>query len=193
MAQNFTNHAFTESVKAEQEKYGSRIAYQKMEQLEKYELGPMEEQFIAQRDGFYLSTVGENGWPYVQFRGGLKGFPKVLDHQALAFADFRGNRQYISTGNLKSIGRASMILLDYASKTRLKIWAEAEVIDAETRPDLVEELASPNYNATIERIFIFKVKGFDWNCPQHITPKFTLQEFKELIKENPEIREELMA
>lgn len=193
MPQNFTNQAFTQSVKEEQEKYGSRNAYSKMEGIDKYELGPMEKQFISQRDGFYLSTVGENGWPYVQFRGGLKGFLKVLDHETLAFADFRGNRQYISTGNLRSNGKASMILLDYATKTRLKIWAETEIINAEDDPELVKKLSAKNYNAKVERVFVFKIKGFDWNCPQHITPKFTLQEFKELIANNPEIKEEIMA
>ncbi len=192
MAQNFTNLAFTESVKSEQEYYGSRISYQRMEKVEKYKIGRMEEQFISKRDGFYLSTVGENGWPYVQFRGGPTGFLKVLDEETLAYADFKGNMQYISTGNLKSTKKASFILLDYATKTRLKVWAETEVLLADEHPDLLEKVSDDGYRAKIERIVIFKIKGFDWNCPQHITPKFTLPQFKELIQENEELKSYLL-
>ena len=192
MVQNFTQLAFTDSVKAEQEHYGSRISYQRLEKAEKYKLGPREEQFISERDGLYLSTVGENGWPYVQFRGGSKGFLKVLDEETLAYADFKGNMQYISTGNLKSTKKASFILLDYATKTRLKVWAETEILYAKDNPDLLEKLSYESYKASIERIVVFKVKGFDWNCPQHIIPKFTLGEIKELIKENEELKSYLL-
>lgn len=193
MSQNFMELAFTESVKAEQEKYGSRVSYQRMEDRHpnQTKLSIRETHFIEHRDGFYLSTVGENGWPYVQFRGGPKGFLKSIDANTLAYADFRGNMQYISSGNMKSTNKAALILLDYASRTRIKIWAETETLDPEEHPELLEELTDDGYKAKVERIIVFRIKGFDWNCPQHITPKFTFEEVKELVKENPELLEEL--
>jgi predicted pyridoxine 5'-phosphate oxidase superfamily flavin-nucleotide-binding protein len=120
-----------------------------------------EHRFIEARDGFYMSSVGENGWPYIQFRGGPKGFLKVIDDHTLAFADFRGNGQYISTGNLK---------------TNRKTVAETDVLDPADHPELAEQLTPPDYEATVERIFVFKVHAFDWNCPQHITPRYTDEE-----------------
>lgn len=193
MPQNHMQLAFTDSVKAEQEQYGSRQNYQRMEdrQPDETKLSPREIQYISQRDGFYLSTVGENGWPYVQFRGGPKGFLKSIAPGTLAYADFRGNMQYISTGNIKTTKKATLILLDYASRTRIKIWAETEILDAAAHPDLLEKLTDPNYNAQIERIVVFHIKGFSWNCPQHITPKFTFEEMKELVSQNPELLEAL--
>ena len=193
MAQNFTKPAFTDSVKEVQEKYGSRHTYARMEANEKFRIFHREMQFIADRDGFYMSTVGENGWPYVQFRGGPKGFLKVIDRETLAYADFRGNMQYISTGNLNATKKAALILLDYSTRTRLKIWAETEVLEAEDHPELLEKVTDPDYRARVERIVVFRIKGFDWNCPQHITPKFTLNEFRELIRQQPEILEELKS
>lgn len=193
MSHNFMQLAFTDSVKEEQKKHGSRGSYQRMEDRNpnQTKLSFRETQYISQRDGFYLSTVGENGWPYVQFRGGPKGFLKSIDSETLAYADFRGNMQYISTGNLKTTKKAALIFLDYASRTRVKIWAETEILDPEEHPDLLEKLIEPDYKAEIERIVVFRIKGFDWNCPQHITPKFTFEEMKELVKQNPELLEEL--
>lgn len=193
MSQNFMQLAFTDRVKEEQEKYGSRISYQRMEDRNpnQTKLSIRETHFIEQRDGFYLSTVGENGWPYVQFRGGPRGFLKSIDAHTLAYADFRGNMQYISSGNMKSTRKAALILLDYASRTRIKIWAETETLDPDEHPDLLEKLTDPDYQAKVERIVVFRIKGFDWNCPQHITPKFTFEEVKELIRENPELLDEL--
>ena len=193
MSQNFMQLAFTDSVKEEQEKHGSRDNYQRMEDRNpnQTKLSFRETQYISQRDGFYLSTVGENGWPYVQFRGGPKGFLKSIDPQTLAYADFKGNMQYISTGNLKTTKKAALILLDYASRSRIKVWAETEILDPAEHPDLLEKLEDPNYNAKIERIIVFRIKGFDWNCPQHITPKFTFEEMKGLVKQHPELLEEL--
>jgi len=193
MAKNFTNFAFTNSVKAEQEARGSRQSYARMEERDQYKIFHRETGFIAQQHGFYLSTVGETGWPYVQYRGGPTGFLKVLDNQTLAYADFGGNMQYISTGNLNSTNKAALILLDYSSRTRLKIWAETEILDPEENPDLLEIVNDPNYKASIERIVILHIKGFDWNCPQHITPKFTIDQMKELVKQHPELLEELKA
>lgn len=191
MAKNFTNFAFTESVKAEQEARGSRESYARREEQNQYQISHRETNFISQQHGFYMSTVGENGWPYVQFRGGPTGFLKVIDDQALAFADFSGNMQYISAGNLNATKKAMIILLDYSSKTRLKIWAETEILDPDKNPDLLEIVSDPNYKAKIDRIIVFHIKGFDWNCPQHITPKFTIDQMKELVKQHPELLVEL--
>jgi uncharacterized protein len=181
MTENFTELAFTESVKAQQEKYGSRPAYLRMEQggVFRNKLTWQERGFIKVRDSFYMSSVGENGWPYMQFRGGPKGFLKVLDDNTLAYADFRGNGQYISTGNFTANNKTVLFLMDYTKQQRLKIWAETKVIDASDDPELLKQLSDPGYQAKIERIITFKVHAFDWNCPQHITPRFTAEEFKE--------------
>ena len=185
MTDNFTELAFTESVKAQQEKYGTRTAYQRMEKGGKFrnQLTWQEQAYIKSRDSFYVSSVGENGWPYIQFRGGPKGFLKGVGDNTLAFADFRGNGQYISTGNLNVNKKTVLFLMDYEKKQRLKIWAEAEVLDPEDHPDLVKQLVIPDYEATVERIIVFKVEAFDWNCPQHITPRFTQEEISDSISE----------
>jgi predicted pyridoxine 5'-phosphate oxidase superfamily flavin-nucleotide-binding protein len=133
--------------------------------------------FIARRDSFYIASVSETGWPYLQHRGGPAGFLKVLDEKTLGFADFRGNRQYISVGNLKSDDRVSLFLMDYANQTRLKILGRARVInsaDAET----LQRLALPEYRAQVERGIVITIAAFDWNCPQHITQRFTLDEIE---------------
>ena len=180
MTENFTELAFTESVKAQQEKYGTRTAYSRMERGGKFrnQLTWQEQRHIEDRDGFYLSSVGENGWPYMQFRGGPQGFLKVIDDHTLAFADFRGNGQYISTGNFIDNNKTMLFLMDYPNKRRLKIWAEAEVLDAADHPEWAEKLIMPDYEATVERIIVFKVHAFDWNCPQHITPRYTKEEIQ---------------
>ena len=181
MARNFAEIAFTESVKAQQEKYGSRKSYARMEaQARGTELSFAEVDFIAERDSFYLSTVGENGYPYVQFRGGPKGFLKVLDARTLAYADFRGNLQYISVGNLTRNDKAALILMDYAQRRRLKIYTRIEVIEAKDAPELIAQLQDPAYEAKVERAMVLHVEAFDWNCPQHITQRFTLEEIREL-------------
>ncbi|MBI4468738.1 MAG: pyridoxamine 5'-phosphate oxidase family protein, partial [Acidobacteria bacterium] len=144
------------------------------------ELSFAEADFIAERDGFYLATVGENGYPYVQFRGGPKGFLKMLDPKKLAYADFRGNMQYISVGNLNGNDTAALILMDYANRRRLKIFAHIEVVEAEDAPELIAQLQDTAYNAQIERAMVLHVEAFDWNCPQHITPRYTIEEIREL-------------
>jgi predicted pyridoxine 5'-phosphate oxidase superfamily flavin-nucleotide-binding protein len=191
MSQNFTNYTFTESVKKAQEKYGSRDSYAKMDENgpDQYQLFQREMAHIDRQDSFYISTVGENGWPYVQFRGGPRGFLKVIDQTTLGYADFRGNMQYISTGNMNANNKASLILLHYPSKTRLKIWAETEILDPDQHPELKEKLVLPEYKAKVERLVIFHIKAFDWNCPQHITPRYTLEEIKKLIKSNKEAKD----
>ena len=137
---------------------------------------PAEAAFIAARDSLYMATVSETGWPYVQHRGGPPGFLKVLDDTTLAFADFRGNRQYISLGNVAADDRVSLILMDYPNRARLKILARLSVRDLATDPDLAERLALAGYRATPERAFVLKLEAFDWNCPQHITQRYSTAE-----------------
>ena len=179
MQNPFAKIAFTDSVKKTQEHYGTRRANERLENLDRLdELTHNEAQFITERDGFYMATVGEEGQPYVQFRGGPAGFLKVLDEKTLGYADFRGNLQYISVGNLSANNKAALFLMDYPNQTRLKIFAEVEVIDAADDPALIERLTVPDYKAKIERAMILHVTAYDWNCPQHITPRFTLPEIE---------------
>lgn len=186
---NFTTYAFTPRVKAEQERQGSRAAYARMEQSgDRNVLTGREIPHIETRDSFYLSTVGENGWPYVQFRGGPRGFLKVLDDRTLGMADFRGNRQYISAGNIAAEGKAVLFLMDYPRQERLKIWAHARVVAGSEDPALLERLRPTDYEAVVERLLVFDILAYDWNCPQHITPRYTLEEIRDGIRElDPEL------
>lgn len=183
MGDRFYEKMFTESVKAAQEHYGSRKTYARLEtnSSESHLLGDLEKDFIESRDGFYMATVNEDGWPYVQFRGGPRGFLKVLDDSTLGFADFRGNLQYISVGNLGVSDRAALFLMDYAHQRRLKILARVKIKDAAEAPELIEELRMPAYKAKIERAMTLHVEGFNWNCPQHITPRYTIDEIKAMV------------
>ena len=179
MPNPFAEIAFTDSVRQTQEHYGTRHANERLENLDRLdELTNNEALFISQRDGFYLATVNENGHPYVQFRGGPRGFLKVLDEKTLGYADFRGNLQYISVGNLSKNNKAALFLMDYPNQTRLKIFAEIAIIDAADDPALIERLTMPGYKAKIERAMILNVTAYDWNCPQHIAPRFTLEEIE---------------
>lgn len=185
MARNFTAIAFTPSVKAAQERYGSRAAYSRVEQNADdtpATLGEREKAFIEARDGFYQATVSETGWPYVQFRGGPAGFLKVLDDRTIGYADFRGNVQYLSVGNLNANDRVALILMDYANRARLKIWARARLVHPDEDADLLRRLEDPTYRARVERAVILTVEAFDWNCPQHITPRFTADEVEARIR-----------
>ena len=132
-----------------------------------------EAQFIGERDSFYLASVSETGWPYVQHRGGPAGFLKVLDDRTLAFADFRGNRQYISLGNLTANDRVALILMDYPNRRRLKVYGRLTSVTLEADPELVNSVSVPGYRGRPERILKIALEAFDWNCPQHITPRFT--------------------
>jgi len=179
MNRNFTKLAFTESVKKVQKHYGTRQAYARMEASgDRYRLTDRETSFIQSRDSFYMATVGENGWPYVQYRGGPKGFLKVIDETTIAYADFRGNGQYISTGNLQLSNKAALILMDYPSQQRLKIWGEVSIQDAKQDNELLQHLEMPDYKAHIERLVTLTIQAYDWNCPQHITPRYTTEEIK---------------
>jgi len=177
---NYPKMAFTDAVKDFQEHYGSRASYGRME-AHRYIDGftESEVEFIAHQDNFYMSTISENGYPYIQFRGGPKGFLKVIDHETLGFLDFSGNKQYISTGNLATNSKTALFLLDQAAKARLKIFAEASVLPIEGNTELYNKLNLDDYKFKPERIILFKVKAYDWNCPQHITPRYTLEEIQD--------------
>ena len=184
MAQAFAEIAFTPAVVEAQQRHGSREAYAALEAEStprRDRLTAAERQFIMARDGFYQATVTADRWPYVQFRGGRPGFLKVLDDQTMAYADFRGNRQYLSTGNLAENDRVALILMDYAGRRRLKIWGRARLVEAASDPFLVEQLADPDYPAVIERAVVITIEAFDWNCPQHITRRFTEAEIATAI------------
>ena len=175
MSRSYKHITYTDSVKAAQARAGTRDIAQRMLLADDGEdrLSGREIDFIAQRDGFYLATISEDGWPYVQYRGGPMGFLKVIDDTTLAYADFRGNMQLLSAGNIGHDDRVSLFFMDYARRRRLKILARAEIIDGRDAPALLNRLADPNYAAHPERVFVLHVEAFDWNCPQHITPRFT--------------------
>jgi len=128
-----------------------------------------------------MASIGASGWPYVQHRGGPKGFLKVIDDRTIAFADFRGNKQFISTGNLTTDNRVALILVDYPSQQRLKILGNAEIFEGMQAREWIERLREPGYKASVERAFVIRVEAFDWNCPQHITPRFTAEQIQEVL------------
>ncbi len=163
-----TDVAFTPSVKAVQERRGSRAAYARVEQRGGWEqrVTPALAAFLAERDSLYLATASADGQPYVQHRGGPKGFLRVLDERTLAFADFRGNRQYISLGNLAENDRAFLFVMDYEHQRRIKIWGRARVVEDD--PALLAALADPGYDGVPEQAIVFHVEAWDTNCPQHI-------------------------
>lgn len=178
---SFGSLTFTPLVKKLQERDGSRQQYERMEEsgAQSDRFTNFETEFLADRDSFYWATVGATGWPYVQHRGGPKGFLKVIDDHTLAIADFRGNKQFISTGNLLTDNRVAMILVDYPRQARLKILGRVEVFDGEKAGKWLERVRIPGYKAIIERVFLIHVEAYDWNCPQHITPRYTAEEIRE--------------
>jgi len=183
MASAFADITFTPSVKAAQSQYGSRERNSRFELATdaRNQLTEQEIEFIAQRDSFYQATVSESGWPYVQHRGGPVGFLKVLDGRTLGFADFRGNVQYLSVGNLQANNRISLILMDYANRQRLKIWGTVRIAHADTEPELLAQLEVPTYRARVERGIIIHIEALDWNCPQHITPRYSQAQVEEMM------------
>ena len=181
MAHAFASIAFTPGVRDQQERLGSARGYDRIlgdTAPAADSLGARETAFIEARDGFYQATVSETGWPYVQFRGGPAGFLKVLDAKTVAYADLRGNRQYVSLGNLTGDGRVALILMDYPNRRRLKILGRARMVDIDDDPDLVASLAVPGKSVRPERAVLITIEGFDWNCPQHIPQRFTLDELE---------------
>ncbi|WP_237274429.1 pyridoxamine 5'-phosphate oxidase family protein [Tenacibaculum ovolyticum] len=180
MAKNFAEIAFTTAVKKLQEKHGSRNRYERMEKLNVIDgLTSSEVLFIKNRDSFYLASIGVKEYPYVQHRGGPKGFLKVLDSKRIGFIDFVGNRQYVSVGNIETNNKVSLIMIDYPTKTRLKIFATAEVLELKDDPELYEQLNLEDYKFRPERMLIFNIEAYDWNCPQHIIPRYTINEINE--------------
>ena len=197
---------FTPAVKALQERHGSRRQYERMEGAgsSRDRLTRDEIEFLAERDSFYMATVGATGWPYVQHRGGPKGFLKVIDDRTLALADFRGNKQYISTGNLATDDRVAIIMVDYPRQARLKILGRVEVLEGAVAADWLERVRDVGEKTPIERVFVIHIEAFDWNCPQHITPRYTAEEIQQVVAplsqrlarldaENAKLREELQA
>lgn len=192
MALAYAEIAFTPDVRRVQEEQGSAPMYKWM--LEDNvaaadKIGPKEADFIAGMNGFYQATVNADNWPYVQFRGGPKGFLKVLDEKRIAYADFRGNRQNLSVGNWASNDRVSLILMDYARRRRLKIMGRVELVSTQENPDLVKKLTIPKYQAMPERAVIINIEALDWNCPAHIPVRLTLEDLEPQLYK---MREELV-
>jgi len=184
MVRAFADIAFTPAVLSRQEDMGSAKAYSELltgDAIEGNTLTEAEAAFISRRDGFYQATISETGWPYVQFRGGQAGFLRVLDEKTIAYADLRGNRQYVSTGNLSVNDRLSLILMDYPNRSRLKIWGRAKLVEATEDPDLVARVQVPGYRGRVERVVVIKVEAFDWNCPAHIPQRLTVEEFEQFV------------
>jgi len=179
---NYHELAFTDAVKKIQEQKGSRIGYARMEQTSYVDgLTDHEIEFIAQQDSFYIATYSENEYPYVQHRGGPPGFVKVVDSSTIGIVDFVGNRQYISVGNILKNPKVAIIMVSYPNRARLKIYAEAEIVELKDNDDLFKLLKPDDYKFRPERMMIFKIKAYDWNCPQHITPRFTVREIEEVL------------
>lgn len=195
MASAFADITFTPSVKAAQSLYGSRESNRRFELSENAgnELSEREAEFIAERDSFYQATVSESGWPYVQHRGGSMGFLKVLNERTIGFADFRGNRQYLSVGNINADERISLILMDYPNRRRLKLWGRARIIHERDNPELIAQLEVPTYRAHIERGIIIHIEAIEWNCPQHITPRYSKAEVEQLLAPLVEENRQLKA
>jgi predicted pyridoxine 5'-phosphate oxidase superfamily flavin-nucleotide-binding protein len=183
MSYGFLDIAVTPSVRAVQAKLGADRTWQNFKGHREFDrFSENEAAFIADRDSFYMATVSETGWPYVQHRGGPRGFLKLVDDRTLAFADYRGNRQYISTGNLAADDRACLFLMNYPQRARLKIYAHVEALGLDDDPSLTALVTTPEYKAKLERIFRLRLETFDWNCHQHITPRFTVQEIGEAVR-----------
>ena len=183
MSYGFLDVAITPSVRAVQAKMGADRIWQGFKGHREFDrFTENEAAFIADRDSFYMATVSETGWPYVQHRGGPRGFLRLVDDHTLAFADYRGNRQHISTGNLAADDRACLFLMDYPHRARLKIYAHVETLALDDDPDLTALVTMSDYKAKLERIFRLRLQTFDWNCQQHITPRFTEREIAEAVR-----------
>ena len=186
MSRQYGCIAFTDDVRRVQEDYGSAEFYDRMTRRAEHAedldpLGSRESAFLAARDGFYLSTVSQTGWPYVQFRGGPPGFVSVKDEHTIAWADFRGNLQHVSTGNLAGDHRVAIIAVDYPSRHRLKLFGMARVVRIDDDPGLVSSLTIDGYDAIAEAAIIVTVTAFDWNCPQHIPRRFTVDQIEKQL------------
>jgi len=181
MGHKFAEIAFTDSVRQVQQELGSRAGYASMDGGEDFNhlLSEREAGFIGARDSFYMASVSETGWPYVQHRGGPAGFVRIIDAQTIGFADFSGNRQYVSVGNLKKDDRVSLFFMDYPNRTRLKLLGRVRLI-GDDEAALLAQLEMDDYRAQVERGFVIHIEAFDWNCPQHITPRYTETDIESL-------------
>ena len=183
ISKHYGSIAFTDDVRAVQADHGSQAFYDRKRATGKVSHGPdpltdAEKEYLRGRDSFYLASVGETGWPYVQYRGGPKGFVHVLDDHTIGWADFRGNLQYISTGNVAGDDRVAIIAVDYANQRRLKLFGHASIITADEDAELLKSLADNAYDAVVERAVVVSVEAYDWNCQQHIAPRFTVEELQ---------------
>lgn len=187
MSTHYAGIAFTDGVQQVQERYGSRDFYGSRaaralaDQSGPDALGPHERAYLAERDELFVASVGETGWPYVQHRGGPPGFLRVVDDHTVGWADFKGNLQYVSVGNLAHDDRVSLIVMDHAAQQRLKIFGRARVVDLAEDPALVERLTPPDHDAVVERGIVVTVEAFDWNCRQHITPRYSAAELEPVL------------
>ena len=180
MADKFMQLVLTPAVQRAEDKYFGR--HQVVEHAPETDpLTPDEADFIASRDSFYMASVSETGWPYVQHRGGPVGFVKVLGPSLIGFADFKGNRQLVSTGNLDVTDRVALFMMDYPNRTRLKLLGHARVLGAREHSELVEQLAPEQMRGKIERLFLIQIVSYDWNCPQYITPRYTVAEIEKML------------
>lgn len=202
MTHRYHETAFTPVVQRLQEKAGSREAYARAGQRSNDRFTDREDGFIAARDGFYLASVSETGWPYVQFRGGAVGFVQVLDATTLGWADFRGNQQFVTAGNVAADDRVALFFMDYPNRRRLKLFGHLAYTDAADEPELAARLAIPGYRAKVDRVAFVRLEAFDWNCPQQIPQRFTLAELADTLapvhaavaaleRENRELRQRL--
>ncbi|MBD3664246.1 pyridoxamine 5'-phosphate oxidase family protein [Sulfitobacter aestuariivivens] len=196
---SYADIMFTAQVEAEQDAIGAKGAYARRYDAKHDEpLGEQERSFLTSRTSIYIATVNSDGWPYIQHRGGPLGFLKVLDDRTIGFADYRGNRQLITKGNLAGDDRVSVFAMDYARKARLKLQGYATLVNAADAQEMVEDLQTEG-QGRIERVMTIRIAAFDWNCPQFITPRFDTQEMTALVgpelsrleTENAELKAEL--
>src|SRR5258708_12931870 len=180
MADKYTQLVLTPAVQRAQDKYFGK--HQAVENAPETDALTLDEAgFIAWRDSFYLAIASETGWPYIQHRGGPLGFVKVLGPNLIGFADFKGHRQLVSTGNIGITDRVSLFMMDYPHRTRLKLLGHARVLDAREHPELVDQLAPEPLRSKVERLFLIQVISYDWNCPQYITPRFTATDMQQHV------------
>jgi uncharacterized protein len=175
---------FTPEVMREQDAHGSRESYARMagsSERDADPLGPKEAMFLATRDSFYVASTSASGWPYVQHRGGPPGFVKLLGERQIGFADYRGNRQYVSLGNVATDDRVALFFIDYVRRARLKMLGRMRAVTLADSPELAASLMDEAYGAVVERGFVIDVEAFDWNCPQHITPRYTQGDIAEIV------------
>ena len=180
---SYLDIATTPTVAAAQTANGSREANAAQASRRVFDrFGEAEAGFIAARDSFYLATTSETGWPYLQHRGGPPGFLRLLDDRTLGVADFAGNRQYLTLGNLAASDKASLFLMDYARQARMKLFVRVEVVDLKADTQMAARLSVEGYRARVERGLLFRLEAYDWNCRQHITPRFTRAEVQSAVE-----------